>query len=99
MSIDTDKEIVRFGIEIVFTGERENVGIAIENLAEDATIQEKLSDVEVEVREPVQREVKWDGVTVQEAVNMIEDNEDGWIDGDRKTIVLPKEGNRNEKDE
>ena len=51
-----EEEIVTFGMEIRLTGTREEVGIAIGNLASDATEQEKWRDVKVEIDEPVEIE-------------------------------------------
>ena len=41
------------------------------------------------MRTPGKIEVKWSNVTLKDAVRLLEKNENGWIDGDRKTIVLP----------
>ena len=52
--LSEEEEIVTFGMEIRFRGTRDAVGIAIGNLAEDATEQSKWQDVEVHVEEPVE---------------------------------------------
>ena len=51
-----EEEIVTFGMEIRLTGTREEVGIAIGNLAEDAMEQQKWRDVVVDVVSPVEIE-------------------------------------------
>lgn len=55
---NTREEIVTVGIEIRFSGTRENVDAAIENLAQDADIQSEISKVEVDIEEPVEIECK-----------------------------------------
>ena len=54
---DEEKEIVTMGMEIRVKGTRDEVNIAIDNLAEDAMEQQKWRDVEIDVVAPVEIEM------------------------------------------
>ena len=85
--LSEEEEIVTFGMEIRLTGTRDEVDMAIGDLAEDATEQAKWRNVEVSVEEPVEIETV---ARKRVGVEMMDEEEicDGWSNRETRTAYI-----------